>query len=57
MGKLVKFSFKTVEAKRLRNGNLVEITRFFGKNGNQVEWRVRILHKARKNMGKAANDA
>ena len=50
-----KYHFKTVEAKRLRNGNLVEITRFFGKNGNQVEWRVRILHKARKNRKEAAN--
>ena len=47
-----KYHFKIVETKRLRNGNLVEITRYFGKNGNQIEWRVRILHKAQKNRKK-----
>ena len=51
-----KYHFKTVETKRLRNGNLVEITRYFGKNGSLVEWRVRLLHKARKNSRKAANE-
>ena len=47
-----KYFFKTVEAKRLRNGNLVEITRFFNKKGEQVEWKVRLLHKVQKNRKK-----
>ena len=52
MGK--RFFLKTVETKRLRNGNLVEVTKFFGKNGEQVEWRVRLLHRARPHHKKEA---
>ena len=52
-----KFFLKTVETKRLRNGNLVEVTKFFGKNGEQVEWRVKLLHRACPNHRReAANE-
>ena len=56
MGK--KFFLKTVETKRLRNGNLVEVTKFFGKNGEQVECRVRLLPRAcsHHNKKEATND-
>lgn len=46
------YIFKTETVKRLRNGNLVRVTRFFDFKGQQVEWRVRLLHRARKSSGR-----
>ena len=40
------YVFKTETVKRLQNGNLVKVTRFFDRKGQQVEWRVRLLHRA-----------
>ena len=50
MGKII---FRTETVKRLRNGNLVKVTRFFDWRGRQVEWRVKILHRARQQKKEA----
>ena len=36
------------EVVRLRSGNIVLVTRFFNRNGEQVDWKVVLLKRATK---------